>query len=95
MGENLTRAEILAKGMVQGVGFRYFVYRNALRIGLQGYTENLYSGDEVLTVVEGERYQIEELYEIIRVGPQHASVRSCTINWREYKSEFQTFEIKH
>jgi acylphosphatase len=94
MGENLLRAEILAEGMVQGVGFRYFVYRNALRLGLKGYTENLYSGDKVLTVVEGERFRIEELYEIIKTGPAHASVKRCTVKWSEYKGEFREFGIK-
>lgn len=95
MGEDLLRAEILAKGMVQGVGFRYFVYKNALRMGLKGYTQNLYSGDEVLTVVEGEKYQIEELYNKIKVGPVYADVRNCTIHWQKYTGEFKEFEVRH
>ncbi|MCU7497311.1 MAG: acylphosphatase [Ignavibacteria bacterium] len=95
MEGKLFRAEILAEGMVQGVGFRYFVLRNAQRLGLKGYTRNLYTGDEVLTVVEGSKAAIEELFKTIRIGPMHASVNRCTIAWQEYSGEFSSFEIRH
>ncbi len=91
---DLSRAEILARGFVQGVGFRYFVVRQAEKIGLKGYTENLYSG-EVLTVVEGEKYLIEELVKQIKIGPSRAQVRNVFIKWCEYKNEFTRFEIRH
>lgn len=91
---NQSRAEILASGFVQGVGFRYFVVRQAEKIGLKGYTENLYSG-EVLTVVEGERHLIEELFKLIKVGPSRAQVRNVFVKWCEYKNEFTRFEIRH
>ncbi|MGE5399995.1 MAG: acylphosphatase [Ignavibacteriales bacterium] len=95
MEEKLYRAEIIAEGMVQGVGFRYFVIRNAQKLGLKGYTRNLYSGDEVLTVVEGKKAAIEELFRVLRIGPMHASVNKCTIAWTEYTGEFSSFEIRH
>ncbi len=93
MSNNLIRAEIIASGVVQGVGFRYFVVRKAQALGLKGYVENLYSG-EVLTVVEGDKGLIEELYKEIRVGPPHASVSKCIIGWHQYKNEFKNFEVK-
>jgi acylphosphatase len=94
MDEKNQRAEILAIGMVQGVGFRYFILHNALKLRLKGYTKNLYSGDEVLTVVEGEKYAIEELFNLIRIGPSHSSVENCNLVWKEYKGEFKTFEVR-
>jgi Acylphosphatases len=94
MPEEFYRAEIIVQGLVQGVGFRYFVYRNAVRFDLKGYTKNTYSGD-VVTVVEGEKYLIEELYNLIKVGPSHAQVKKCNIAWTSYNGEFSTFEIKH
>jgi acylphosphatase len=93
MEEKKYRAEILARGMVQGVGFRYFVLRNALKLGLKGYTKNLYSGDEVLTVVEGEKFAIEDLFNQIKIGPSHSSVEICNITWKEYTGEFKSFEV--
>jgi len=87
------RAEIIASGLVQGVGFRYFVSRNAQNLGLHGYVKNLFSG-EVLTVVEGEVALIEELFQKIKVGPSHASVNGSKIIWDEFKNEFKTFEVR-
>jgi acylphosphatase len=94
MPQQQHRAEIIAEGLVQGVGFRYYVYRCAARLGLKGFTKNLYSG-EVLTVVEGEKFKIEELFNMIKTGPQFAHVKRCTIAWTSYNGEFSVFEIKH
>jgi acylphosphatase len=94
MSDNEKRAEIIANGLVQGVGFRYFVIKNAETLGLNGYVKNLFSG-EVLTVVEGNRAKIEELFRRIRVGPSHAAVRNCKIEWGESIKEFTHFEIRY
>jgi acylphosphatase len=94
MEEDSKRAEIIVQGFVQGVGFRYFVYRNAKALGLKGYTKNLFTG-EVLTVVEGSRAMIEELSNKIKLGPSSSSVRKYNIIWYESKNEFKDFEIRH
>ena len=90
---DIKRAEIIANGLVQGVGFRYYVYRNAKEIGLNGYVQNLGSG-EVLTIVEGQIALIEELFNRIKIGPSHAYVKNCNIIWDEIRNEFNSFEIK-
>lgn len=87
------RAEIIVKGLVQGVGYRYFVVREAKQLGLRGFTQNLYNG-EVLTVVEGERAIVEELIKKLKVGPIHAAVKSCKVDWQELKNEFTEFEVR-
>jgi acylphosphatase len=87
------RAEIVVKGLVQGVGYRYFVIREAQKLGLKGFTQNLYTG-EVLTVVEGEIAIVDELIKKLKVGPMHASVKSCKIDWQESKNEFTDFEVR-
>jgi len=87
------RAEIVVSGLVQGVGFRYFVMREAQKLGLKGFVKNLYSG-EVLTVAEGEKAIVEELVKKIKVGPIHASVKSCKVDWQEPKNEFTEFEVR-
>ena len=86
------RAEIVVNGLVQGVGFRYFVMREARRLNLNGYVKNLYTG-EALTVVEGEKASVEEMINKLRVGPIHASVRNCKVDWQEPKNEFTDFEV--
>jgi len=86
-------AQIIVTGLVQGVGFRYFVLRNALDLDLVGFTKNQYDGS-VLTVAEGEKYQIEALYNKLKVGPMHADVRDIKISWQSFTGEFSTFEIR-
>ena len=94
MNDNLKRAEIIVDGVVQGVGFRYFVIRKAQKLKLKGFVKNLFSG-EVLTVVEGEKYLIDDLLNEIKIGPSNASVTKCNIQWLEYKNEFTNFEVKY
>ncbi len=91
---NKVRAEIIAVGVVQGVGFRYFVVRNAKALGVTGFTKNLFTG-EVLTIAEGEKYAVEALIEKINIGPQRAYVKNVQVNWEEYKGEFNDFEVQY
>lgn len=88
------RAEILATGLVQGVGFRYFVVRKAALLDLKGYTQNLITGD-VLTVAEGPKAKLEELIEQIKIGPISAHVKSVNVKWREATGEFNNFEVRY
>ncbi|MBU0475718.1 MAG: acylphosphatase [Bacteroidetes bacterium] len=94
MSNNFVKAEITVSGLVQGVGFRYFVYSKAQNLGLTGYTKNMFSG-EVYTVVEGEKYLVDELIDYIKIGPSRSHVRKHSVNWLEYKNEFNLFEIKY
>ena len=87
------RAEIVVNGLVQGVGFRYFVMREAQKLELKGFVKNLYSG-EVLTVIEGEKANAEEMVRKLKVGPIHASVKSFKVDWQTPKNEFTDFEVK-
>ena len=52
------RLKIQITGLVQGVGFRPFVYRLAEGLGLKGYVLNDSSG--VLVEVEGEKQRLDE-----------------------------------
>ena len=90
----MKRAEILVNGLVQGVGFRYFVVRLAEKLGLKGYTKNLYTG-EVYTAVEGELVMIEEFFNKIKIGPSHADVKNASIKWSDYQNEFTKFEVRY
>ena len=90
----LCRAEIIVNGLVQGVGFRYFVLRRAEKLGVKGYVKNLFTG-EVYTEVEGSRYLIEELFSEIKIGPGYSDVKNASIRWSDCKNEFTRFEIRY
>lgn len=85
-------AHIIVRGMVQGVGFRYFAARRATGLGLTGFARNLYTG-EVEIVVEGDRSLVEEFLKDIRVGPRTAHVADVKIQWKEQSHNYRTFEV--
>ena len=87
-------ARVLIGGTVQGIGFRYFVYRHATRLGLVGFTRNLPDG-EVEIELEGERALIEALLKQARAGPMMARVDSLRIEWRDWRGRHTRFEIRH
>ncbi len=89
----MDRAEIIAKGKVQGVGFRNFVYSTAINLKLNGYTLNLKNGD-VETIVEGEKEIIEKLILIIKKGNSLSIVENVEIIWNSPTGEFQDFVIR-
>lgn len=71
----VTRAQILVRGIVQGVGFRPFVFSLARRRALRGRVFNNASG--VLIDVEGDEEAIEKFVEEIRTSaPPLASVEA-------------------
>ncbi len=85
-------ARIIIQGFVQGVGFRFFVHRHATKLGLVGFTRNLYNGD-VEIEVEGDRSLVEELIKELKVGPRSAHITNVKIEWKEPEHKFTGFEI--
>ncbi|MDA0205141.1 MAG: acylphosphatase [Acidobacteria bacterium] len=63
----------IVAGRVQGVGFRYFVRRQAQELGLAGLVRNLPDG-RVEAFVEGPSAQLEQLEQLLREGPAVARV---------------------
>jgi acylphosphatase len=86
------RAHLLASGLVQGVGFRYFVFHRAKNLGLAGYVRNIYSG-EVEIEIEGDRSLIEEFIKDVKVGPRSAQVKDLKIEWLNGTQSYKSFEI--
>jgi len=57
----------LIRGRVQGVGFRWFVHREAAALGLRGWVRNT-DGGEVEVVAAGEPADLDELRVKLRRG---------------------------
>jgi acylphosphatase len=60
-------------GRVQGVGYRYFVLRQAEALGLTGYARNRPDGS-VEVVAEGAEGLLAQLEESLREGPSFSMV---------------------
>ena len=86
-------AHIIVQGMVQGVGFRYFVYRRATDFKLKGFVANLYDGN-VEIEVEGERSLIEDFIKEVTVGPRAARVADVRVQWKKPEHHFREFDIR-
>jgi len=84
---------IIVRGFVQGVGFRYFVLRQASRLGVNGFAQNLVNGD-VEIEAEGDRSMVEELIKELKVGPRSAHVADLKIEWKEFKNRFKDFHVR-
>jgi acylphosphatase len=88
-----SNVKMIVSGLVQGVGFRYFVYRRAVDMGLAGYAKNLPSG-QVEIVASGNRGLIDELIKAVRVGPKFSSVSNIELEEIQLDTTYSRFEIR-
>jgi acylphosphatase len=63
----------LIQGRVQGVGFRWYVHREASELDLRGWVRNTEDG-EVEVVAAGEAADLAELRASLRRGPRGSRV---------------------
>jgi acylphosphatase len=63
----------LIQGRVQGVGFRWFVHREASELDLHGWVRNTEDGD-VEVVASGSPENLAELRASLRQGPRGSRV---------------------
>lgn len=63
----------LIQGRVQGVGFRWFVHREASELDLRGWVRNTEDGD-VEVVASGTMEDIAELRASLKKGPRGSRV---------------------
>jgi len=66
-------AHFLIRGRVQGVGFRWFVHREASELELRGWVRNTEEG-EVEVVASGDPEDLAELRASLRRGPRGSRV---------------------
>ncbi len=84
--------EITVKGIVHGVGFRYFVQRQANVLGIHGYVKNLSSGD-VFIKAQGTPEQLKSLVEICHIGPSSSFVKQVIVEELSEQVDFNDFQI--
>lgn len=78
------------RGLVQGVGFRHSMHREALRLGLGGWVRNRRDGT-VEAVVAGPQAAVEAIVAWSRRGPPSARVESVEV-CPEEAGDFAAFE---
>ena len=81
-------------GHVQGVGFRYFTWQYALKIGVTGFVHNLADGS-VEVIAAGSESQIDALDAWLQHGPRTAIVDNIFAENYLGEKEFTTFQVLH
>ena len=88
----MERLHAVIHGYVQGVGFRYFVLRQADQLGLSGWVRNNDDGS-VEVVAEGERDRLELLRAAVAEGPRMAHVERVEVAWSPATGGLARFEL--
>ena len=88
----MKKLKITVKGVVQGVGYRYFCYNNAISLGLKGYAKNLINGN-VEIEVEGEKGLLEEYIISLKIGPKWSKVTSVIVEEFPYEGTYKDFSV--
>ncbi|MFC1985084.1 carbamoyltransferase HypF [Chloroflexota bacterium] len=86
---------ISVRGVVQGVGFRPFIYRLATKHNLKGYVCN--TSEDVRIEVEGDAEKIEQfLLDLTEQAPPRASIEDITTHrLPDRHKKYEKFEIRH
>ncbi len=79
------------EGIVQGVGMRNYVKKQATKLGLTGFVRNLPDG-RVELAAEGNEENLKELYKKLE-NSRTGRVDNIEADWKEYEGKFNDFEI--
>lgn len=91
---NLKAARLVIRGMVQGVGFRYYCQKRAAAASLCGWVRNNLDGS-VEVWAEGESAALEQLIADLKVGPANARVEAVDVLYGNPTGQYRTFNITH
>ena len=94
MPEEVMEIHVIVKGHVQGVGFRFYAERAAVKSGLTGWVKNLSNGD-VETVAQGSKQSLDSYIDWLKQGPSTARVIDISIQWREITQFYNSFSLTY
>jgi acylphosphatase len=80
-------------GRVQGVGFRWYVEREARVLGLSGWVRNRADGT-VEVLAAGSNEQLNALYKKLKDGPRAARVDDVEVEEAAPLNDTKTFRIE-
>jgi len=92
--EHKTEARrFLVRGRVQGVGFRWFVEREAHILGIAGWVRNNVDGS-VEVLAQGTSDQLSGFHSRLRQGPRAARVDSVEASEVQPSNNIRSFRIE-
>ena len=92
--ENTLQAKrFIVRGRVQGVGFRWFVEREAHTLAIAGWVRNNHDGS-VEVLAQGTREQLSALHSRLREGPRAARVDTVDVSDASPVARLNSFRIE-
>ena len=88
------KAEIIVQGVVQGVGYRFFVLNQAKLYGVMGFVRNMPDGT-VQVVAEGKKGIVNDFIDRLRIGPLSAHVTGLEVKWDDKDSGYTEFRLQY
>jgi len=89
----LARLRVVVSGWVQGVGYRDFVSREAVRHRLKGYVRNSSDGS-VEIEAEGPHDELQRFLDLLRSGHPLAEVERVDVAWDTFRGEFAGWDLR-
>jgi acylphosphatase len=83
----------VVRGRVQGVGFRWFVEREAHMLSIAGWVRNNHDGS-VEVLAQGTRDQLAGLHSRLREGPRAARVDAVEVSDASAAQGLSSFRIE-
>jgi len=87
----MRRVHVIISGLVTGVFFRAFIREHAESLGIKGWVRNV--SNKVEAVFEGDDKSVEKMIEYCKQGPINARVEHVKVKEKEFKGEFDDFNI--
>ena len=86
------KKHIVITGKVQGIGFRYWLYKAAIQRNIDGWVKNKISG-EVEALIIGNDENVNDLIKLCEKGPTFSKVTKVKI--KNYQKEYskKSFDI--
>ena len=91
--ESPVRCEVIFRGHVQGVGFRFTVADVANNYPISGYVINLRDGT-VRLIAEGLRKDVSQLIRGVQ-GAMSGYITGSSESWGAATGEFPAFEVRY
>src|ERR1700720_985537 len=93
IAKGIEARRFVVRGRVQGVGFRWFVEREAHILGIAGWVRNNHDGS-VEILAQGTRDQLSGLHSRLREGPRAARVDAVEVSDAPPVSGLNSFRIE-
>ena len=90
---DVVRLDATVVGRVQGVGFRYFAWREAQDLGLEGWVANEQDGS-LRCVIQGPRARVEAMLGRLETGPAGALVERVDTTWLPATGPLGPFAVR-